>query len=142
MKNYIELKSQIEKLQKEAEVLRKRERAKTIANIKVAIRAFELTGQDLGLVDNSRKGYATVEKSTVDAKHSRSQVRKVAVAGKASRKVRKKSIQKLFRADKRSIVAPKYRDSSTGTTWTGRGKQPRWLSEALNAGRSLEDFKV
>lgn len=24
-------------------------------------------------------------------------------------------------------VAPKYRDTATGATWTGRGKAPRWL---------------
>ena len=24
-------------------------------------------------------------------------------------------------------VAPKYRDPATGTTWTGRGKAPKWI---------------
>ncbi len=24
-------------------------------------------------------------------------------------------------------VAPKYRDPATGSTWTGRGKPPRWI---------------
>lgn len=24
-------------------------------------------------------------------------------------------------------VAPKYRDSATGSTWTGRGKPPKWI---------------
>jgi len=24
-------------------------------------------------------------------------------------------------------VAPKYRDSTTGQTWTGRGKAPKWI---------------
>jgi len=27
-------------------------------------------------------------------------------------------------------------------TWTGRGRQPRWLVEALSSGKSLEDFAV
>lgn len=26
-----------------------------------------------------------------------------------------------------SKVAPKYRDPATGTTWTGRGRTPRWM---------------
>ena len=26
-----------------------------------------------------------------------------------------------------SKVAPKYRDPSTGQTWTGRGKPPKWI---------------
>jgi DNA-binding protein H-NS len=39
-------------------------------------------------------------------------------------------------------VAPKYRDKSTGDTWSGRGLQPRWLKAALAAGRKLSDFAV
>lgn len=27
----------------------------------------------------------------------------------------------------RQPVAPKYRDSATGATWTGRGKAPKWI---------------
>jgi DNA-binding protein H-NS len=41
-----------------------------------------------------------------------------------------------------SKVAVKYRDSSTGQTWTGRGLQPNWLKAALASGRSLSDFAV
>jgi len=29
-------------------------------------------------------------------------------------------------------VAPKYRDPSTGKTWTGRGKAPRWIQSAAD----------
>jgi DNA-binding protein H-NS len=39
-------------------------------------------------------------------------------------------------------VAVKYRDSSTGQTWTGRGLQPNWLKAALASGRPLSDFAV
>lgn len=39
-------------------------------------------------------------------------------------------------------VAPKYRDASTGDTWSGRGLQPRWLKQALAAGAKLSDFAV
>lgn len=41
-----------------------------------------------------------------------------------------------------SKVAPKYRDPATGSTWTGRGLKPRWLTLALSAGKSLEDFAI
>jgi len=27
-------------------------------------------------------------------------------------------------------------------TWTGRGRQPKWIAEALADGKSLEDFRV
>jgi DNA-binding protein H-NS len=39
-------------------------------------------------------------------------------------------------------VAPKYRDPVTGTTWTGRGLKPRWLSSELAAGKTLEEFAL
>ena len=39
-------------------------------------------------------------------------------------------------------VPAKYRDSSTGETWSGRGLQPRWLKAALAAGHRLDEFAV
>lgn len=48
--------------------------------------------------------------------------------------------QAAAKADRR--VAPKYRDPATGQTWSGRGLQPRWLREALAAGRPLSDFSI
>jgi len=39
-------------------------------------------------------------------------------------------------------VAAKYRNPSTGETWSGRGLQPRWLKAALASGRKVADFAV
>ena len=39
-------------------------------------------------------------------------------------------------------VAPKYRNSATGETWSGRGLQPKWLKSALASGRKLSDFAL
>ena len=39
-------------------------------------------------------------------------------------------------------VAAKYRNPSTGESWSGRGLQPRWLKAALASGRKLSDFAV
>jgi DNA-binding protein H-NS len=38
-------------------------------------------------------------------------------------------------------VPAKYRGPS-GETWAGRGAQPRWLAEAIEAGQSPEDFLI
>ena len=46
------------------------------------------------------------------------------------------------RAGKGKNVAAKYRDASTGETWSGRGLQPKWLKAALAQGRKLADFAV
>ncbi len=41
-----------------------------------------------------------------------------------------------------SKVEPKFRDPTTGATWTGRGLKPRWLTAALAAGRTLDEFSI
>ncbi len=41
---------------------------------------------------------------------------------------------------KRSI---KYRNTeNSNDTWTGRGRKPTWLVEALSAGKNLQDFAI
>ena len=43
----------------------------------------------------------------------------------------------------RAPAKPKYRDpDNPSRTWTGRGKQPVWLREALESGRNLNDFLI
>lgn len=40
-------------------------------------------------------------------------------------------------------VEIKYRNPDDNTmTWTGRGRQPRWLAQGLATGKSLNDFKI
>lgn len=40
-------------------------------------------------------------------------------------------------------VPPKYRNTSPPyEVWSGRGKQPRWLKRALDAGGKFEDFRI
>jgi DNA-binding protein H-NS len=40
-------------------------------------------------------------------------------------------------------VLPKYRNPDTPTeTWSGRGKQPRWLVAALKTGHRIEEFAI
>ena len=40
-------------------------------------------------------------------------------------------------------VFPKYRNPQTPSeTWSGRGKQPRWLAAAIKLGRKIEDFRI
>jgi DNA-binding protein H-NS len=43
----------------------------------------------------------------------------------------------------RAHVAPKYRNpDNPSETWSGRGRQPRWLTAALKTGRKLRDFEI
>ena len=43
---------------------------------------------------------------------------------------------------KTGTVAPKYRDPASGKTWTGRGLKPKWVTEALESGKTLDDLAI
>lgn len=41
------------------------------------------------------------------------------------------------------VSAPKYRNPSDATqTWTGRGRKPKWIDEAVKAGNTLESMLI
>ena len=55
------------------------------------------------------------------------------------------SIDELFGKSKRKRppVAPKYRNpEKPSETWSGRGRQPLWIKEQLEAGKSIDDFLI
>lgn len=94
MATYQELRAEIERLQQEAEAMRREEMKSVIAEIRAKMAEYGITLDDLR--GSARKSYT---------------------------------------------VAPKYRNDQ-GQTWSGRGKKPRWLQEALAAGASLESFRI
>jgi DNA-binding protein H-NS len=53
----------------------------------------------------------------------------------ASAKLATKAVRKTSKAP------VKYRDDA-GHSWSGRGKQPRWLSQLIAGGAELKDFRV
>jgi DNA-binding protein H-NS len=58
-------------------------------------------------------------------------------AGKATKAAPAKPVRVLGK------VAPKYRNpANPKETWTGRGKQPRWLAAHTTKGKKLEDFLI
>lgn len=43
----------------------------------------------------------------------------------------------------KKTVPPKYRNPADATqTWTGRGRKPRWIVDALASGGTLDDFLI
>ena len=42
----------------------------------------------------------------------------------------------------KSPVAPKYRNPQNNETWTGRGRKPLWVVNALNQGATMEQFLI
>ncbi|HUX30169.1 MAG TPA: H-NS histone family protein [Thiobacillus sp.] len=46
------------------------------------------------------------------------------------------------KAKARGAVAAKYRNPATGESWSGRGRAPRWLADALAKGRTKDEFLI
>lgn len=46
------------------------------------------------------------------------------------------------KAKVKAKVEPKYRDPSSGATWSGRGRTPSWLRVAEEKGKSREKFLI
>lgn len=42
----------------------------------------------------------------------------------------------------RGVVAAKYRHPSTGATWSGRGRAPKWLADEMANGKSKDAFLI
>jgi len=43
----------------------------------------------------------------------------------------------------KKTVAPKYRNPADASqTWTGRGRKPKWVTEALASGGNMDDFLI
>jgi len=104
------------------------------------------------LIKNARKRQSVVAKRTPIAK-VRAQLVRAAKAegytieelfGTAAPAARGKAAGTSPRAGRKlGKVAPKYRNpANTKETWTGRGKQPRWMAELTAKGKKPEDFLI
>lgn len=111
-KTYAQIQLQIEKLQAQANALRKKEVAGVVARIREAITQYGLTSDDLFGRVSRRQEKAPAPRATVRRK-SKSKGQKVAV---------------------------KFRHGVN--TWTGRGSRPNWLAAKLSEGKALDDFAV
>jgi DNA-binding protein H-NS len=112
-----ELDALISKARKRQSTLKKR---KPLATVRARLRAAAAAE---GYTIAELFGGATASKSAGPAAPRK------AKAGKGGRKLGK--------------VPPKYRNpENESETWTGRGKQPRWMAERVAQGKTPEDFLI
>jgi DNA-binding protein H-NS len=121
MNNLLDLQSQIEKLQKQANEIKAKDFAATVQEIVAKMQAFGITVKDLQNVKPSKPGKA-------------GRGRPKAIAGK---------VAKALKAPKqaKTPVAAKFRGPN-GETWSGRGLTPKWLSALIAQGQSKESFAI
>ncbi len=113
-KTYAQIAAQIQALTKEGEALKAKEGRGVIDRIKEAIATYGLTASDLGLAGGKR-------------------------GPKPGAAAKKRGRPRGAGAKQKKGGAPKFADGS-GNVWVGRGPRPKWIKEALAAGKSLEDF--
>lgn len=118
MNNLIDIQSQIEKLQKQANEIKAREFDSTVQDILAKMQAFGITVKDL----QAPKGRGAKGKA---------KAAKTAGAPKAAA-VNKQAT---------SRVLAKYRGPN-GESWSGRGLMPKWMSALVAQGKTKEDFAI
>lgn len=163
-KSYAQIQKQIEALQRQADELRAQEVAGVIARIKEAIAHYSLTAEQLGYGGTPRKARVKAQKTSTTAAPAYSDglgntwggrgprpqwLRAALAAGKsledfassggAAPAKAGKTPKKTKGAPAKKRIATAYRDGA-GNTWSGFGPKPRWLKEALEAGRTLEQL--
>ncbi len=118
MSNLIDIQSQIEKLQKQANEIKAKDFSATVKEILTKMQAFGITVKDL-------------------------QSPKAARAGKPGRPPKAKGAVKAPKAARKAgtPVAAKFRGPN-GETWSGRGLTPKWLTSLIAQGQSKESFAV
>jgi DNA-binding protein H-NS len=56
---------------------------------------------------------------------------------------RRRRGQSVGRGDRRSEISPKYRNpDNPSETWTGRGREPKWMQHQIAEGKSRDDFLI
>ena len=118
MTNLIDIQAQIEALKKQAETIRSKEFASTVADIRAKMAAFGITVKDL---------QTPAKKAGRKAK------------GDATAKIKGPKAAKV--AKPTGKVEAKYKGPN-GEAWTGRGLTPKWLTAFVAQGRSKEEFLV
>jgi len=109
----MQIRRQIQKLERQADMLARREAGEVLARIRQAVTYYKFGPEDL---------FGTPAK-------------------RARRPAAPKPVRAPAKSPAKRKIAVKYRDAA-GNTWTGRGSTPRWLVAALANGKSIADFAV
>lgn len=125
---YTLIQQKIAALTAQAEKMKVAEKGEVVRKIKEAIAVYDITVDDLfgGRKSKATEPATAKERAAAKVKGA-TPSRKATAAGTIGRVYPK--------------VKAKYKDEA-GNTWSGRGSKPRWLSEAIAAGKNLEDFSI
>jgi len=90
-----------------------------------------------------RKPIAAIRKRIVDFAAAEGYSIEELFKGGAARATRKAPAKAARPARKLGKVPPKYQNpANPEETWTGRGKQPRWMAALVKKGKKPDDFLI
>ena len=108
------IKKEIDRLNKQAELLKSKQRKPVISSILRSMKEYGITPDEIATA-----------------------------YGKPGSKTLKTSSPKATKATgTKKPVPPKYRHPATAATWTGRGKAPLWIVEAEKNGQTRQQFLI
>lgn len=159
---YLQLAQQIEELQHRAATVKEQEMAEVIERIRLAIKAYGLTVEQLFGMARARFGDSRApakksgRKSSSGAKFQDASgnvwsgrgprpgwIKAALAAGRSMNEFAVAGVDAAAprgRSVKATPVA-KYKDDA-GHSWSGRGPKPRWFKAALEAGRTPDELAV
>lgn len=160
--SYDQIQKRIAELQKQADAVLAREVAGVVERIKAAISHYGLTPEQLfgkpasPLAKTSTKKSAAKKQGRLTYANGQGQewsgwgkrpnwLREALAAGRRLEDFQVDSAgrpaQKKEHKSTRRPSSVKYSDG-LGNSWTGRGPQPRWLKEAVAAGKTLDELRA
>ncbi|RCW72405.1 H-NS family nucleoid-associated regulatory protein [Pseudorhodoferax soli] len=128
-----EIDQEIARLKERAASIIASEKAGVIERIKEAIAYYSLTAAELGLGAQGPAGKRG--KSPKAARPAKVSARAVGDSAGAS------STATPVKKTRAGAGGVKYKDDA-GNSWSGFGPKPRWLTEALAGGKTLDDLKA
>lgn len=110
---HAKIQKEIERLNKQAQLLQSKQRKPAILNILRSMKEYDITPEEIA-----------------------------SAFGKPVAKTKKTGLKVAKAESTRKPVAPKYRHPETAATWTGRGKAPLWIVEAEKNGQPRQQFLI
>jgi DNA-binding protein H-NS len=83
------------------------------------------------------------ERQQQEVQNAREQILAIAKQAGVSVEELLSNAEKKAKTGNGQKVKPKYQNpNDTSKTWTGRGRQPKWVAEGLASGKKLDDFRM
>jgi len=108
------IEKEIQRLQKQAIALESKRRGPALASIVRSMREYDITPEEIA----------------------------EAYSKKTTRKMPRKAAAPARPAKAKRTVPAKFRHPDTGATWSGRGKAPRWITDAEGQGKTRDSFLI